>query len=545
MRKLFYFALALVFAACSNTDDFGYKEKNSEIRLTSNVVPSRANTQATQIVKGENVYVWLENQTGDKTVGAWKLAAGDDGVLIGETPRYFPDGVEILKSYAIHANTAIEENSALPAEIVHTVMADQKNTENYIKSDLLYSIKDKVVKEAENNLKFYHMLSKLEVKLIAGDGYTADDLRAFEVSILNTKLSAKLTVNKGKTESQVLETGLVAQGDVSPISIKASTEDYAEVIIVPQTISNTDFIKLKSGDKEFVYRLENQKTFESGKKYKYDITIKKSGISVTTNEVNWVDNQENQESSVYDGDIISAIRLTDLISGAIRNSEGELKAYYIFDDKFENITTYVIGSTEDKKDITVKTQPITISEDKKTVSWSDAILGLSNIKLNGGIVSLESDMTLDANLNGVNSFLAATSHYVISIDRDSKNFTKGGMCTLFRDELFNEGVQINTIEFNCGESMFAFTTMPNYYTSYKNTREKLGKDMLKITWNGEFRMNGSSPMNADAGQEYGVIKNMFKSYHSTNILVPEKKDNVSTFYIINKDNKGWFKVVRQ
>ena len=160
-------------------------------------------------------------------------------------------------------------------------------------------------------------------------------------------------------------------------------------------------------------------------------------------------------------------------------------------------------------------------------------------------IVLESGMTVDSNLKGVADFLAAGSHYEIKIDRGAQTFTRGEMCTLFKNELFNEGVKIETIELNCGESMFAFTTMPDYWTSYKNTHETLAKDLLKITWTGEFRMNGDSPMNANAGQESGVIKNMFEAYHSINILVPETKDNVSTFYIINKDSKGWFKVVRQ
>lgn len=545
MKKYFYFALALVMSACNNTDDFGYGDKDSEIRLTSNVVASRANTQATQIVKGESVYVWLENITGDKTVDAWKLTAGDNGELTGDIQKYFPDGTESLKSYAVHANTTIEEGSSLPSEIVHNVMADQKITENYIKSDLLYSIKDEVKKGTENTLKFYHMLSKLEVKLIAGEGYTAEELKAFEVSILNTSLTAKLTVDKTKTESGVLETVVAAEGEKTPISINAFTDDYAEAVIVPQTVAAGDFIKFKSGEKELVYKLDNEKAFKAGKKYKYEVTIKRSGISVTTSEVTWTDNQESQDAPAYDVNIEKAIVMSDLSSGAIRDASGVLKAYYFFDDGLDNITSYVIGKTDDNTDLTVKTQSVTLSGDKKTISWTDAIAGITKMSLVDANIVLESGMAVDPNLNGVTDFLAAGGHYIININRDTHTFTKGEMCTLFKNELFNEGVKIETIELNSGEKMFAFTTMPDHYTSYKNTREALAKDLLKISWTGEFRMNGDSPMNANAGQETGAIKNMFESYHSTNILVPETKDNVSTFYIINKDNKGWFKVVRQ
>lgn len=545
MRKYFYFALALVMSACNNTDDFRYGDKDSEIQLTGNVVASRANTQATQIVKGEDVYVWLENITGDKTVDAWKLTAGDNGELTGDIQKYFPDGTESLKSYAVHANTTIEEGSSLPSEIVHNVMADQKITENYIKSDLLYSIKDEVKKGTENTLKFYHMLSKLEVKLIAGEGYTAEELKAFEVSILNTSLTAKLTVDKTKTESGVLETVVAAEGEKTPISINAFTDDYAEAVIVPQRVAAGDFIKFKSGEKELVYELNSEKVFEAGKKYKYEVTIKRSGISVTTSEVAWTDNQDIQDAPAYDTDIKKAIVISDLLSGAIRDEHGVLKAYYFLDNDFSEITSYVIGKTDDNTDLTVKTQPIILSDDNKTISWSDAITGTTRISLVDGCFVLESNMTVDSNSNGVADFRAATSHYEIKIDRNSLSFTKGDMCTLFKNELFNQGVKIETIELNCGNSMFAFTTMPDNWTSYVNTQEKLAKDLLKISWTGEFRMNGDSPMNVNAGQETGAIKNMFESYHSTNILVPETKDNVSTFYIINKDNKGWFKVVRQ
>lgn len=545
MKKYFYFALALVMSACNNTDDFGYGDKDSEIRLTSNVVASRANTQATQIVKGEDVYVWLEDETGEKTVEAWKLTAGDNGELKGETQRYFPDGTEKLKSYAVHANTTIEEGSALPAEIVHTVTADQKNVENYIKSDMLYSIKDEVRKGTENALKFYHMLSKLEVKLIAGEGYTAEELKAFEVSILNTSLVAKLTIDKTKTESGILETTVTAEGDKTPILINALTDDYAEAVIVPQAVTAGRFMKFKSGEKELIYELGNEKVFEAGKKYKYEVTIKRSGISVTTSEVTWTDNQESQDAPAYNVNIKKAIVMSNLSSGAIRGEDGKFKAYYFFDGGLDNITSYVIGKTDDNTDLTVKTQPVTLSDDKKTVSWTDAIAGITKMSLVGANIVLESGMTADPNLNGVTDFLAAGGHYIISIDRNAKTFLVGEMCTLFKNELFNEGVKIETIELNSGEKMFAFTTMPDHYTSYKNTREVLAKDLLKISWTGEFRMNGDLPMNANAGQEEGAIKNMFESYHSTNILVPETKDNVSTFYIINKDNRGWFKVVRQ
>lgn len=554
MKKYFYFAMALAFASCSNNEDWNVAGQDAEIRLSSGIVSSRAATQATQLVSGEVVYAWLDNMAGEQPVEvikAWKLKADNSDKLIGESAQFFPEGVSSLKAYAIHTNASFENGLSLPDKITHSILADQKETANYVKSDLLYSIKDEVNKGETNALTFYHMLSKVEIKLIPGDGFTKEGLENAKVSILGTKPVATLTLDKAKTETGLSElsvrNGIVeASGVSTPISIATKLDDYAEAVIVPQSVQG-DFIQLELADLALIYKLDTEKNFESGKKYQFDITVKKTGLKVTASITDWDSTSGSVSGSATMrefSNIEKALKANDLLSGAVRDAEGEFKAYYFFDETFQNITSYVIGETNDKKDITVTTQPVTVSGDKNTASWTTPFAGIAQMALQEGQVVVTGGVSLDANSNGVKDFLSATSHYEIKVNREQKKMEKGDMSTLFKEEIFSEGTKITTIELNYGASMFAFTTMPDYWTSYVNTQEKISKDLMKLTWTGSFRMNEGKPMNVNAGQEENVIKNLFESYHGTNIFV-QKVKNQTGFYLLNKDGKGWLYVERQ
>lgn len=554
MKKYFYFAMALAFASCSNNEDWNVAGQDAEIRLSSGIVSSRAATQATQLVSGEVVYAWLDNMAGEQPVEvikAWKLKADNSDKLIGESAQFFPEGVSSLKAYAIHTNASFENGLSLPDKITHSILADQKETANYVKSDLLYSIKDEVNKGETNALTFYHMLSKVEIKLIPGDGFTKEGLENAKVSILGTKPVATLTLDKAKTETGLsdlsVRDGIVeASGTPAPISIATKLDDYAEAVIVPQSVQG-DFIQLELADLALIYKLDTEKTFESGKKYQFGITVKKTGLKVTATITDWDSTSGSVSGSATMrefSNIEKALKANDLLSGAVRDAEGEFKAYYFFDETFQNITSYVIGETNDKKDITVTTQTVTVSGDKNTASWTTPFAGIAQMALQEGQVVVTGGVSLDANSNGVKDFLSATSHYEIKVNREQKKMEKGDMSTLFKEEIFSEGTKITTIELNYGASMFAFTTMPDYWTSYVNTQEKISKDLMKLTWTGSFRMNEGKPMNVNAGQEENVIKNLFESYHGTNIFVRKVK-NQTGFYLLNKDGKGWLYVERQ
>lgn len=548
MRKFFYFALALAFASCTNNEDLNYGIQDNEIRLTSGVVSSRAATQSTQIVKDEPVYAWLNNYNLE-VVKAWKLTADGEGHLNGDR-KYYPDGVSSLKGYAVHANSTITDDSSLPATIEHTVLADQTNVAGYVKSDLLFAIKDEVKKGEENPLNFYHMLSKVEVKLVAGEGYTNEQLSAYNVSILGVKPTATLTIDPAKTEAEIAglsvrKAMIAASGEPITISIPTKTDDYAEAIIVPQTLQGY-FIQIKSEGVDLCYALETAKEFESGKNYKFDIKIGKTGLDVSSTISEWEDGGTTEGMTRRYSEVEKALKAQNLLSGAVRDANTQdFKGYYFFDEGFTVITSYIIepnGNT----DLKVETQPVIVSEDGNTASWTTAFAGISSMTLSEGNIKIADGLLLDANSNGARDlFENKSGHMDINLDRNSFTCTKGNMSTAFidmaRQHTFDV-IELNKVWYwdlvlchNGGNFTFYKTRGVNY----------LSKDLVSLNNEDGYECEPEFKTDAD---KTPIIEGMLDSYYDTNIVVKANgNDQVETapFYLINKAGKGWFLFVRQ
>lgn len=300
-------AATMILAGCSNDENESTDNWNGEIRLTSGVTPqTRANTQATQILSGETVYAWADKASSTPDyIKAWTLTAGSSNSLTG-SPQYYPTDGSNLDFYALHGNfkdaTITENTTTFPTSaIVHSVEADQSNTDMkaYAKSDLLYAAQKGVAhSKTAVALTFYHILSKVEVALKAGDGNP--DLTNATVTIEGTKLKADFTPSKSATlptDCADMVSPTTASNDAAPITIGNATctdfnsPTYNEAIIVPQTLSNeTPFIKVTLSDgASLVYTLEAETRFESGRKYIYQITAKKTGLEVTSTIADWAE----------------------------------------------------------------------------------------------------------------------------------------------------------------------------------------------------------------------------------------------------------------
>lgn len=312
-------AVALIAASCSNDGDDVTNEP-VELHLTSGVEvqQTRSNTQAEQIASEEKIYAWVDDaatsSSATEYINAWNLTADGSGNLTGSS-RYFPESGNSVDIYALHGNfilsTFTEDETVFPASaLTIAVEADQAPSADgsmakYIQSDLLYAIQKGVSRNgASNNVKnqeltFYHLLSKVEVALKAGTGFP--DLSDAMVTIENTRLKAAFTPNKTATMANQSERAamVAATGaNIAPGSIaigNAASNDfgdgvvYNEAIIVPQKLSaGVQFIKvqLKNSQAALYYRIP-ETTFESGKKYIYNITVNLTGLTVTTEIKDW------------------------------------------------------------------------------------------------------------------------------------------------------------------------------------------------------------------------------------------------------------------
>ena len=132
-------------------------------------------------------------------------------------------------------------------------------------------------------MTFTHLLTKINVNLTAGDGFTQAEMANAEVSILGIKP----TTTFGVQGTAVTE----GSGDATNIAAGAGASTSA--IIVPQTVMAGNFIKITIGGGDYYYALTANKFFASQTLYTYNLTVNKTGLVLTTTQITaWADGGE-------------------------------------------------------------------------------------------------------------------------------------------------------------------------------------------------------------------------------------------------------------
>ena len=288
-------ALSLAMTSCSKTDEEVNENSKVELRLSSGVKAQlRASFPDTdkQIPEGEKVVVYVDETGGEvKLYENNVLTAKGDGTLTGGTPMYFPAIGKNVDIYAFHTNPIL--TGSYPTTVTHEVESDQSTLAGYAPSDLLYARSTNVARTTGVvELTFYHLLSKLQVAVKAGNGLEDSDIKG--ITIGGTKLQAEFTLDKITSAPNNIE--ITAAGSVTPIKIGADVSknftdeiEYNDAIIVPQTLaSGTTFITVHLSGTDLFYRLPSEITFESKKIYKYQLTANLTGLTLTTEIADWV-----------------------------------------------------------------------------------------------------------------------------------------------------------------------------------------------------------------------------------------------------------------
>ena len=273
------------------------EDEQTELRFTSGIESlSRAAYTATDtlITNGDSIFVYVDSaSTARPLYEKIKLTSNGNGGLSGVNLMYWPVTGN-LDIYALHTNATLSGNTYPTTILTHTVNTEQTSLAAYARSDLLYAKSPNVVKTpGAVNLTFYHLLSKLQVAVRIGEGLTAADITGLTIG--GTKPEATFTLAKTTAANAV---AITAAGTVSTmtigrdISTDFTTDNirYNEAIIVPQTLTaNTVFITVKlSAGGDLVYRIPaGGITFQSGKKYEYQITATRQGLTLTATISNW------------------------------------------------------------------------------------------------------------------------------------------------------------------------------------------------------------------------------------------------------------------
>ena len=307
--------MPLAFTACSNDSELSTTVDNSEpveLRLSSGMqLSTRAaytNTQNTQILSGEKVYAWVDETTtptATEYIHAWELTADGSGNF-NATRQNYPISGRNVNVYALHGNfTGITAGTTtFPASLTHTVATNQST--DFGKSDLLYASATGLVRQsAAHQLTFSHLLSKVEVYLVAGTGTTDAELATAQVTLQNILPSAPLTLTKsgGCSVGSASGTAITVQckmqsqtdQQVTIESVAQNAYGFAEAVIVPQWVNTThasggdaiDFITVTIGTTSYTAQINKQ--FTAGNRYTYHVVVNKSGITLSSTITQWGD----------------------------------------------------------------------------------------------------------------------------------------------------------------------------------------------------------------------------------------------------------------
>lgn len=290
-------AVALMAVGCSSDDGLQSREGRVPITLSASVgteVTTRG-VQETALASGETVYVWGKEGSGNYDyLQAWTLTAGADGALSGSA-KYYPLSGETLTMVALHGNFSYTEGDALPASISHSVELDQSSTGNYEKSDLLWAtVSGSSADATGKNLAFTHKLSKIEIKLHPGEGYS--DISSADVKLRGVLPTITINPTDGTLGSASGSATLITPR-LTVDNLSDATTPYAlyEAIIPPQA-APVDFLNIKIGDKIATVSADVA-SFASNKRYVYDITITQVGITVTNTVTGWGEGATNSASA--------------------------------------------------------------------------------------------------------------------------------------------------------------------------------------------------------------------------------------------------------
>nr|WP_129735170.1 fimbrillin family protein [Parabacteroides goldsteinii] len=207
-------AATLMLSACSNEDSLNTgKEWDGRLYLSSQVATlTRAAAQGsydldTKIAENEKVWLYVDKSDASKYYTKELKATSSNGFTNTDGSAidnlFFPaEESDKITFYAFHGNisysggtTTMPTEYPTSTEFTHTVEANQTSTSTgaYAKSDLLYAKKELTKATAKTNptvkLEFKHLLSKIEVVLVKGNGLSAIDIK--KVEICGTKLNAK------------------------------------------------------------------------------------------------------------------------------------------------------------------------------------------------------------------------------------------------------------------------------------------------------------------------------------------------------------------
>lgn len=292
MNKKTFSAVALatlLLTACQNDEETMQTDTRVALQVTSGI---QTRAFDNQWEKNDEIGIFGFTQ-GDAPTQAYSNVRY---VTTGGNGRFTPDGTTIylptdgssLDFVAYYPHTTDLENG------IYTVDVENQSDQSTI--DLMAAGTQTVDRtDPTVTFNFEHKLSKIVFNFTAGVGMDESELAGMKVQLTNQQTLATFDVTQPDGE--------VVVGTNTPATLTLNTTDdgmSSEGIVLPSANfdSMTLHLELVDGGSFFNWDLNNSSAnkFEAGKKYVYDITVNRTGLSVTATITDWAPgNGENGE----------------------------------------------------------------------------------------------------------------------------------------------------------------------------------------------------------------------------------------------------------
>ncbi len=222
---------------------------------------------------GDNVGVFVTNESNELLPNGNHMDNGKftfDGTTWNvENGLYWLDATTKANFYGYYPYTSsVPSITAFP----FNVSKDQRSERSYKASDFMWGKVTGVTPTLNSvNITAEHRMSCLIVNINVGTGWKEEDIQNANVTLCSLRTSSLVNLTDGN---------ITANGNITEIKpFKVSYKTY-KAYVVPQTILDTELVKLEIGDKAYI--LKTTIDLESGKQHTCTIDVKQSneGINV-------------------------------------------------------------------------------------------------------------------------------------------------------------------------------------------------------------------------------------------------------------------------
>ncbi|WP_455664548.1 fimbrillin family protein [Phocaeicola sp.] len=266
---------ATLLAACSNDDS---TQQPADAARTAANFTAQISTRAAgdQWEAGDAIGIYML-KTGTATIAegtqnhkyvtataTGKFAPADEGQTV-----YFPvDETDKVDFKAYYPYAALTGNTCTVdlSDQTHPAAIDLMCSDNMTARNKL---------EPTVELEFRHRLSRIEIKVLAGDGFTADNLKGLSITLGKQPCTATYNVVTNELSASTTDTKTLTL-------LTAENGQSSSAILMPQGGAKERVLTfvMKDGNK-FAYNLKDNKTFEEGKATLYTITLSLTGVEVS------------------------------------------------------------------------------------------------------------------------------------------------------------------------------------------------------------------------------------------------------------------------